>query len=303
MLWYDAPSEREEDSGEDERMKRGAQPGGDLQALQRRRDEVLNTGATITGRAAAERFILRVGVALRYGSTPGLPLASLYDAFGARADKASLSHAIRLTNQLLGEARAIEVHVIAGRVTLVHRSLVPSLYALVRRGRELDDLTGLSAHARTALALLRQTRQVTAGEVRQRLGLRFDARQDPAYVALGELARRLLVDRGPFEIPKAGIPYLSTEGYPYHLFHEAHPDLVAAARRISLGSAAERFIQAYLDGIVFAGVRKLTSLFKAFLSPAEIERALGRLSSNGKVALAGTGQKAIAIAAEGGPGR
>jgi hypothetical protein len=147
-------------------MKRQAHEVGDLRALQRRRDAALSTGTMITGYPAAEQFVLRVGVALRYGSTPGLPLASLYDAFGARAAKASLSHAIRLTNQLLGEARAIEVHVIAGRVTLVHRSLVPSLYALVRRGRELDDLAGLSAHARTALALLRQTTQVTAGPSR-----------------------------------------------------------------------------------------------------------------------------------------
>ncbi|MFI5183623.1 MAG: hypothetical protein ACHQNV_04430 [Vicinamibacteria bacterium] len=281
-------------------MKGQARAGGDPQELQRRRDAVLSAGTVITGYPAAQQFLLRVGVALRYASTPGLPLASLYDAFGARADKASLSHAIRLTNQLLGEARAIEVHVVAGRVSLVHRALVPSLYALVRRGRKLDDLEGLSPRARTALALLRQTAQVTAGDVRQRLGLRFDARQDPAYVALGELTRRLLVDRGPFEIPRKGIPYLSTEGYPYHLFHEAHPELVAAAQGISLGSAAETFLEAYLNGIVFAGVRKLTTLFGAFLSPTEIERALAKLSRKGKVTLAGTGQKAIAIAAEGG---
>ena len=130
-------------------MKRRAQPAGDLQVLQRRRDEVLNTGATITGHAAAERFMLRVGVALRYWSTPGLPLARLCDAFGARADKASLSHAIRLTNQLLGEARAIEVHGIAGRVTLAHRSLVPSLYALLRFDARQDQL---SSKGKVALA-------------------------------------------------------------------------------------------------------------------------------------------------------
>jgi hypothetical protein len=132
----------------------------------------------------------------------------------------------------------------------------------------------------------------------RRVGRRFDARQDPAYVALGELGRRLLVDRGPFEIPKAGIPYLSTEGYPYHLFHEAHPELVAAAQGLSLGSAAEKFLEAYLNGVVFAGVRKLSTLFGAFLSPAEIERALAQLSRQGRVALAGTGQREVAIAAK-----
>ena len=89
--------------------------------------------------------------------------------------------------------------VIAERVTLVHRSLVPPLYTLVRRGRALDDLEGLSVRARTALALLRERKEVTAGDVRQRLGLRADPRQDPAYAALAELTRLLLVDRGPFQ--------------------------------------------------------------------------------------------------------
>jgi hypothetical protein len=280
-------------------LKSEAHAVPDTDRLQRRQDEAFRAGAVVvTGARETERFLRRVGIALRYGKTAGLPLASLYDVLGARADKASMRRAIALTNRLLGEAHAIEVHVIAERVALVHRSLVPALYALVRRGRELDDLQGLSAHGRTALSLLRQRTQVTAGDVRQRLGLRFDARQDPAYGALWELARRLLVDRGPFEIPKAGIPYLSTEGYPYHLFHEAHPELVKAAQRISVASAAEKFLDAYLHGAAFARVAKLTSLFRAFLSPAEIETALAQLSRKGKITLAGIGPRAIAITAE-----
>lgn len=121
-----------------------------------------------------------MGIALRYGPSKNLPLASLYLAFGGEdPDQRALTRAIALTNRLPGEARAIEVHVIAGRVTLVHRSLVPALYALVRRGRPVDDLRGLSVHARTALSLLDQRKQVTAGDVRERLGMKFDARAPP----------------------------------------------------------------------------------------------------------------------------
>jgi hypothetical protein len=98
------------------------------------------------------------------------------------------------------------VHVIAERVTLVHRSLIPPLYALVRRGRPLEDLSGLGVASRATLTLLRERKEVTAGDVRKHLGLPLDARQDPAYAALAGLERLLLVDRGPFEVPKKGIP-------------------------------------------------------------------------------------------------
>ena len=253
----------------------------DLSGLQERQDEALGltSRALISGLQEAAQFLSDVGIALRYGPTKGLPLASLYRAFaGPEPGRAALSRGIALSNRLLGEARAIEVHVIADRVTLVHRSLMPALYVLVRRGRALDDLKGLSAYARTALGLFQERKEVTAGEVRQRFGLGFDPKRDSAYAALGELGRLLLVDRGPFEIPRSGIPYLSTEGYPYHLFHEAHADLVTAAARYSVATAAEKFLEAYLRAAVFARDRKLAALFKAFLSPDEIEAALQTLA-------------------------
>src|SRR4029450_4287369 len=156
---------------------------------------------------------------------------------------------------------------------------------LVRRGRATHQLEGLGAHARIALSLLRERGEITAGDVRQKVGLRADPRNDAAYAALAELTRALLVDRGPFQVPKAGIPYLSTEGYPYHLLHEAHPDVVKDAARLAPPGAADAFLAAYLSGAVFAGVRKLASLFKAFLSPAEIDAALQRLAKKGTVAL------------------
>jgi hypothetical protein len=233
----------------------------------------------ITSPQAAERFLDRVGVALRYGAPVSLPLTSLQRAFaGDDPDKAAATRATGLTNHLLGTMTGIEVHVIGGRVAVVHRRVMPALYVLVRRGRRLDDLSGLSLNAQTALALLRQRKEVSAGEVRQRLGLRPDPRNDPAYAALGELMRILLVDRGPFEIPKKGIHYLPPEGYPYHLLHEAHADVVAAAKKLRLERAADAFLSAYVNGIdTIPPPRKLASMFKLFLSPAEISASLERL--------------------------
>jgi len=233
----------------------------------------------ITSPQAAERFLDRAGITLRYGATASLPLASLQRAFaGDDPDKAAATRATALTNHLLETMTGIEVHVIAGRVAIVHRRVMPALYVLVRRGRPLDDLSGLSLNARTALALLRQRKEVSAGDVRHRLGLRADPRDDPAYAALGELMRILLVDRGPFEIPKKGIHYLPPEGYPYHLFHEAHADLVAAAKKLSVERAADAFLSAYLKGIESVPPpRKLASMFKLFLSGAEIAASLEHL--------------------------
>ena len=270
----------------------------DLDGLQRRQDAGLGLKALapIRDLRRAELFLSHVGIALRYGPTKGLPLASLYRAFaGHEPDKAALTRGIALTNQLLGEARAIEVHVIADRVTLIHRSVMPPLFALLRRGRAQNDLSGLSAHARTALSLLRERKEVTAGDVRQRLGLPFEARRDPAYGALGELQRLLLVDRGPFQIPKSGIPYLSREGYPYHLFHEAHPDLTTASARYSVTAAADELLGTYLNGAVFARVRKLATLFKALLSSAEVDAALQRLTRKGTVEMHKIGRDTVVL--------
>jgi hypothetical protein len=278
-------------------MRTGEPREPDLDALQRGQDEAFGVGRVVARPRDAERFLSRVGIALRYSPGKGLPVASLYRAFGATgSDKAALRPAIALTNQLLGEAQGIEVQVIADRVTLVHRSLMPALYALVRRGRPASDVSSLSANARAALSLLQERRQVTAGEVRARLGERFRERDDPAYAALAELARDLLVDRGPFEIPKAGIPYLSTDGYPYHLFHEVHADLAAAARLYSVAEAARELLERYVRGAVFARVAKLASLFRAVLSSEEIEAALRDAVAAGALSLVGTGRDRLVCA-------
>lgn len=256
-----------------------------VESWQRRRDEAYGTDRpVICTTAGAERFLERVGIALRYGASPALPLAGLQTVFaGADPDKPAATRAIELTNHLLGTMVGVEVHVIAGRVAVVHHRVMPALYAIVRRGRPIDDLDGLSLNARTALAVLQQRREASAGEVRQRLGLRPDPRNDPAYAALGELMRILLVDRGPFEIPKKGIAYLPKDGYPYHLFHEAHPDLVAASKKLTIESAIDRFLSAYLDAAVFARAPKLATMFKLFLSRTEIDASLARLTERRRV--------------------
>src|SRR5581483_8869451 len=147
-------------------------------------------------------------------------------AAGPDRDDDALRHAIALTNHLMESRVAIEVNVIAERLCLVHRELVPSLYVLVRRGRAPDDLEGLTLNARAAYRVIRECGETTAGRLRKQLGLPTSVKADPAYEILAELQRALLVDRGPFEARAAGVPYLSKDGYPYRLVHVAHPDLV-----------------------------------------------------------------------------
>ena len=251
-----------------------------LAALERRQNIALRLSSRTLVRTpkAAERFLADVGMALRYHPGRGLPLASLYRAMaGSDPDKDELAPAIQLTNHLLGTASGIEVNVIAGRLSLVHRALVPALLVLVRRGRGPDDLDGLSMPARSTYALLTEQRAVAAGDVRRRLGVKMDPRHDPAYEALAELQRALLVDRGPFVMPKAGIPYLSTEGYPYHLLHQVHADFVGAAAQLSASAAADCFISGYLDGAVFTTPRTLAKLFRSFLTLSEISASVSRL--------------------------
>jgi hypothetical protein len=224
----------------------------------------------------AERFLEHAGIALRYAATKGLPLASVRSAVGAES-KAALAASIELTNHLLASGIGVEVNVVADRLALVHRSLLPALHVLVRRGRPVDDLDGLSMIARSAHALLRQQHQISAGDLRRHLGLKTDVRHDPAYEALAELQRALLVGRGPFEVTNSAIPYLSQEGYPYHLLHERHPTLLREARALSVERATDLWLARYLAEAPAVAPRKLASMFRRFLGADEITRALARL--------------------------
>ena len=88
--------------------------------------------------------------------------------------------------------------------------------------------------------------------------------------------------------------YLSTEGYPYHLVAEAHPEIVRAAARHGMEAAADTLLEAYVKGAVFVRVAKLATLFR-FLAKDEIDAALGRLAARGTITLEGAGRGAIAV--------
>jgi hypothetical protein len=266
--------------------------------LERREASLRPRGrAIVSTPKQADAFLERVAIALRYGPSKSLPLASMFDATSGGASRGPFIRAAELTNHLLGAGTAIEVHAVAGRLTLVHRSLMPSLYTLVRRGRAVEDLRGIGANARRALALLDEEQEVTVGAVRALLGAARRERGDAGYDALAELSRLLLVDRGPFEINRTGIHYLSKEGYPYHLFHVAHADLVQSADRLDVETAADRFLDAYLSGACFCAVRTLQAMFKAFLSADEINASLARLTENGRAGVERVEGRASAVSA------
>jgi len=203
-----------------------------------------------TERDAIE-FMKRVKFALRYNATPSLPLASIY---AAARDK---RRAIELTNALLACKEVVETNVIADRLVLVHRDVVPALYALRTKLRAAK----LSDDAARALKLIKDEGTASVGEVRRFLGAEGMTRPDPADLAVAELQREMLVDRGPSTVPKNGIPYLSKEGFPYRIFEKAHPDLVKAAKKINAPDALEII----RDAAGPIPPKKFTSMFKLCL--------------------------------------
>lgn len=206
----------------------------------------------------AASFLREVRFALRYGATPSLPLPSLYQWAGDQR------RALEVTNQLLESGEGIETNLIAGRLVIAHREVVPALYALrIRfRARRLSD------DAARALSLICGGQGVNAGDVRRMLGVEGSQRPDRADVALGELMTELLVDRGPASVPATGIPYLSKEGYPYRAFEEAHRDLVAKARHLTIPKAIAVVVKP------LAGVppRKVASMLKLLAHKDELPR-------------------------------
>lgn len=204
----------------------------------------------------AVKFIKSVKFALRYNATRSLPLASMYAA--ARDQR----RAIELTNALLARNEVVETNVIADRLVLVHRDVVPALYALRTRFRAAK----LSDYAERAFRVIEEDGSASAGDVRRYLGLQGLKRPDPADRALGELQREMRIDRGSSSVPKTGIPYLSKEGYPYRVFEKAHPDLVEAASKLKVNDAIKTIVTA-------AGPiprRKLLSMFKLCFNEAEL---------------------------------
>lgn len=214
-------------------------------------------GERIATLSDAIKFMKSVKFALRYNSTPALPLASMY---GASGDK---RRAIELTNALLAKGEVVETNVIAGRLVLVHRTIVPALYALRVRFRA----PRLSKYADQAFGLIRADGTASAGDVRRFIGV-AGKRTDAADLALAELQREMLVDRGPSTVPGKGIPYLSKEGYPYRVFENAHADLVKAAKMMKIENAIQTIVEA-------AGPippRKFASMFELCVAESDVRK-------------------------------
>lgn len=252
------------------------------------------------GTADAVKFLKSVGFALRYNATKGLPLASMYWAvWGGSEDEEETGaqrRATEITNDLLSSRVAVEVSVIADRLVLAHKSLVPAVYALIRRGRSGENVTGLSLDAARAYDFICQKVHASAGEVRKHLGVACSPRSDPALNALAELQRQMLVSRGASSVPEEGIPYLSKEGYPYFAFHVIHEDIVKSSCKLKLDQAAMTVLDAYLKPAAFSTSRKLTSLFKLCLSENEMRAALAGLLKKRKVRIQKVGRDELVIA-------
>jgi hypothetical protein len=199
---------------------------------------------------------------LRYNSTPTLPLASMYAAAGDQR------RAIELTNALLARNEVIETNIIADRLVLVYRDLVPALYVLRIRFRAAK----LSQYAERAFQLIRQDGSATSGDVRRLLGVDGIKRPDPADIALGDLQRELLIDRGPSTVPKNGIPYLPREGFPYRVFDKAHPELVKLAKAMKAEDAFETILEATGE----FPPRKIAAMFKLCFTEAERRQIASR---------------------------
>lgn len=278
-------------------MKKSGKPIKELEG-KREKSLWLTEHAGLKSLSQAKRFMESVGIALRYWDTLGLPLASLYKA-GMGTDRSKEEghrKAIELTNQLLASFEAIEVNTIAGRISLVKSSLVPALYRLVTRGKSYDRTPKVSAPALLAYKMILDAGEITAGDLRKKMGIRGVQQQDPAYMALAELQKLFLVDRGPFKMPENGIPYLSKEGYPYHFFHEAHLDLVTESEKLTDQTAAAIFLSTYLRAAVFCPKKKMAAMFKLFLSAGEIETVLTEFGDQKKITLVKSGSDFLACA-------
>jgi hypothetical protein len=263
---------------------------GDPRLHQQRTRLLLGEHAGLATAAQAEKFLAGVAIALRYGASDALPLASMYQAVWSQArgeaERDAQRRATVLTNALIERGAAVETNAIADRVTIVHASLVPALIALRRRGAGPDELA-LSDTARRVLAFVIGEPRPTAGQVRAYLGVPPRTWPNPADDALAELQRCLLIDRGAAEVPDAGAPYLAKDGIPYRAFDRTHPALVRAAAALTVGEAASRLVAAYLGGAVFAQRSKLASMFKHCVSRAELDAAIAALAADRRVEVDG----------------
>jgi hypothetical protein len=239
----------------------------------------------------AQAFLSEVVLALRYNATSELPLASMYRATQRHipileSEKDAHARAFELTNGLLADGQAVEINVVANRIAVAHIGLMPTIYAL----RRVDAMNELSAAARRAFDFITANECASSGDVRRHLGITGQSRPDPCDLALAELQRELLVDRGPSSAPAHGIFYLSKEGYPYREFVQAHPDIPLAAAGVNRARAATDLLESYLQSAIFAVPRKVHTMFQLLLSREEIDAALTTLVGTGKAKRARLGK-------------
>jgi len=79
------------------------------------------------------------------------------------------------------------------------------------------------------------------------------------------------------------IPYLAKEGYPYHLFEEAHLEPAKEGEEIKADQARNQWLVAFLKSRGECSLRKMGSIFKVFLTKAEIESSVQELVSARKL--------------------
>lgn len=274
----------------------------DLPGRQRAQLKLGEHAGLATEREAAT-FLAGVAIALRYGPSDALPLASMYQATwrqgGKRAPEAERDaqrRATILTNALIEHGTAIEINLIAARLAVMHVAIAPAVIALRRRGKRAEDVA-LSDTAQRVLGFVRDAERPTAGQVRAHLGVPPRTWPNPADDALAELQSQLLVDRGPADVPEAGSPYLSADGIPYRMFDLVHAGLVVQARKLAPADAAAQLVGAYVAGAVFARRSKLASMFKLCLSRAELDAAIATLVAAHRVAIATLDGKEAIVAA------
>ncbi|MBV9579303.1 MAG: hypothetical protein JO057_12010 [Chloroflexi bacterium] len=256
----------------------------------------LDGGAGLDSVPDALTFVRDVAVALRYSAAADLPLASMYRATQQQVpvpedERAAHSRAFELTNGLLASNKVVEINLLAGRLALGHERIMPAIYTL-RRGQ-----TGprLSETARQAFEFIQANEGAGSGDIRRLLNIDRQRRPDAADAALAELQRELLVDRGPSGPPSQGVFYLTREGYPYRVFASAHPDIVSAARQLTLSEAAVDVLRQYLRAALFAHRRKLVSMLRELMSADEVDRAIRHLASEGIVAIDHSGKSEVIV--------
>lgn len=246
--------------------------------------------------ADALSFMREVCLALRYRAASNLPIASMYRATQRQVpvpedEKTAHARAFELTNGMLATGTVVEINLIADRLCLVHERIVAPIYAL-RRGRGEPSL---SDAARQAFDFIVANENATSGDIRRLLRSEAQKRPDSADLALAELQRELLVDRGPSAGPTMGVFYLTREGYPYRVFATSHSAVVRSASCLGQEEAAAQLLTNYLSAARFATRRNLARLFQLVVSVEEIDHTIQILIDSDHAHLSRLGKNEVIV--------